>query len=73
MKKLVDSMFDEHKVVESKPLPEEKPASKPSSETPTKKSNNTMIIVLLVLLILGLIGTMIYNHVKNSNKDESGK
>jgi hypothetical protein len=66
MKKIVDSMFDEHTVEETKPLKKEE---KPNVEVKKSGSNNTVIIVLLVLLILGLIGAMIYNAVKNKKDD----
>ncbi len=56
MKKIVDSSFDPHMVVESNPIPKE--------DRPEKKSNNTVIIVVIIALVI-TIGLLIYFNIKN--------
>ncbi len=62
MKKLVDSNFDPHEVVESNPLKPE-----------TKSNSKTIVVMLVIGLLIAIFGFLIYNYNKNKEDGPKGK
>lgn len=70
MKKLVDSNFDPHEVVESNPL---KPTDKATDKKGMSKTAKTALIITVILFICAVVGYMLYNHNQNKEDGNNGK